>query len=60
MKNRMRSSNINPVRTSGGGSRENERKCMKRIYLMRDFYIEYIKNSYNLIIKRSTTQFKMD
>ena len=33
---------------------------MKIIYLMRDFYIEYVKNSYKLIIKRSTTQFKMD
>ena len=30
MKNRMRSSNINPVRTSGGGSRENERKAVSK------------------------------
>ena len=26
----MRSSNINPVRTSGGGSRENERKAISK------------------------------
>jgi len=30
MKNRMRSSNIKPVRTSGGGSRENERKAISK------------------------------
>ena len=30
MKNRLRSSNINPVRTSEGGSRENERMREKQ------------------------------
>ena len=31
---------------------KNGRKYLQIIYLLRDFYLEYIKNSYNSIIKR--------
>ena len=30
---------------------QNGRKLLQIIYLMRDLYLEYIKNSYNLIVK---------
>ena len=34
---------------------QNERKYLQSIYLIRGLYLEYIKNSYNKIIKRQIT-----
>ena len=43
-----------------GKNPKNEKKCAKIIYLIRNLYLDYIKNDYNLIIKRQRTEFKMD
>ena len=39
---------------------QNGRKCLQIIYLIRNLYPEYMKNSYNSAIKGQHTQLKID